>query len=341
MAEVKTDRVLDLFFRAMKGEALSVQELSYEYEVSTRSVSRDITALKLFLAEHADVLGFAELVFNGQDRTYHLEMDDFITNKELMAMVKVLIGSRPFNQKELLTLINKLKAHTSYQDRKKLEELVSKEVYNYPPVNADCDSVIDRCWQLTEYIHEKRILTIEYIKMDRTYVTHRILPLAIMFSEYYFYMIAYEVDDAEQAESVRSSDDHKVSSFMGQGLAVPHYFRVDRIVNVTAHREFYHLARMQEFDESLLRQRSQFMWPGELQRIRFEFTGPSVQAVLDRLPTAKIVDYSHDVYTIDATVYGDGIIMYLLSQGEWVKVISPDSLVKRMKEHIEAMAEKY
>lgn len=343
MAEViKTDRVLDLFFRAMKGESLSVQQLAYEYGVTTRSISRDITSLKLFLAEHADSLGYAELVFDGQDRTYHLDMDDFITNQELLAIVKVLIGARPFNQTELLTLINKLKAHTSYTDRKKLEELILKEIYNYPAVKADCDSVIDRCWQMTEYIHERRIVSIEYIKMDRTYVKHRILPLSIMFSEYYYYLIAYECDDVDgQTESVRSRDGHKVYSFVGSGLSVPHYFRMDRIVDVTAHREFFHLAKPQEFDESLLRQRSQFMWPGELQVIRFEFTGPSVQAILDRISTAKIVNYARGIYTIDATVYGDGIIMYLLSQGEWVKVLSPENLVKRMREHIEAMAEKY
>lgn len=343
MAEViKTDRMLDLFYRAMKGEALSVQDLAYEYNASTRSISRDITSLKLFLAEHGDSLGYAELVWDGQDRTYHLEMDDFISNRELLAMVKVLIGARPFNQKELLTLINKLKAHTSYKDRKKLEELILKEIYNYPAVNADCDSVIDRCWQLTEYIHEKRILSVEYIKMDRTTVKHRILPLSILFTEYYYYLIAYECDDADgEVESVRSRDGHRVLSFLHGGLSVPHYFRADRITDITAHREYFHLTRAQEFDESILRQRSQFMWPGELQVIRFEFTGPSVQAILDRLPTAKIIDYSHKKYTIDATVYGDGILMYLLSQGPWVRVISPESLAEKMKEKISAMAELY
>ena len=140
---------------------------------------------------------------------------------------------------------------------------------------------------------------------------------------------------------MRSRDDHKVYSFLNEGLSVPHYFRVDRIIDITVHREFFHLTKTQEFDESMLRQRSQFMWPGELQVIRFEFSGPSVQAILDRIPTAKVIDYARGIYTIDATVYGDGIIMYLLSQGEWVKVLSPESLVKRMREHIEAMAKNY
>ena len=54
--EIKLDRVMELFFRAMKGESLSVQQLAFEYNVSTRSITRDINSLKAFLADHADIL---------------------------------------------------------------------------------------------------------------------------------------------------------------------------------------------------------------------------------------------------------------------------------------------
>jgi hypothetical protein len=49
------------------------------------------------------------------------------------------------------------------------------------------------------------------------------------------------------------------------------------------------------------------MWPGKLRTIRFEFNGPSVQAVLDKLPTAKIIErMGNNKYLIEAEVYGDG-----------------------------------
>ena len=38
-----------------------------------------------------------------------------------------------------------------------------------------------------------------------------------------------------------------------------------------------------------MRKRIQFMYGGELQTIRFEYTGPSLESVLDRLPTAKVL----------------------------------------------------
>lgn len=99
--------------------------------------------------------------------------------------------------------------------------------------------------------------------------------------------------------------------------------------------------KSQNFDEGLLRKRSQFMWPGPLRRIRFQFTGPSVQAILDRIPTARVVEKKNEVSTIEAEVYGDGIKMFLLSQGSWVKVLGPEEFVREMKDEITKMQELY
>jgi hypothetical protein len=84
------------------------------------------------------------------------------------------------------------------------------------------------------------------------------------------------------------------------------------------------------------------MWPGGLRTIRFEFNGPSVQAVLDKLPTAKIIErMGGRKYLIEAETYGDGIKMWLLSQGAWVKVVAPNELVKEMKAEIKAIYSNY
>ena len=84
------------------------------------------------------------------------------------------------------------------------------------------------------------------------------------------------------------------------------------------------------------------MWPGELRTIRFEFSGPSVQAVLDKLPTARVIERLGDKkYLIEAETYGDGIKMWLLSQGAWVKVVAPEEFVEEMKEEIEKSLMQY
>ena len=110
---------------------------------------------------------------------------------------------------------------------------------------------------------------------------------------------------------------------------------------MTAHREHFELDNVLNFDEGLLRNRSQFMWPGPLRKIRFEFTGPSLQAILDRIPTARLVNKKDDVYIVEAETYGDGIKMFLLSQGAWVKVTEPAEFVDEMKDEIRKMNKIY
>ena len=53
--------------------------------------------------------------------------------------------------------------------------------------------------------------------------------------------------------------------------------------------------------------------------MRFTYSGPSVEAVLDRLPTAEIVSERDGVYEIRAEVFGKGIEMWLKSQGDFVQ----------------------
>lgn len=57
--------------------------------------------------------------------------------------------------------------------------------------------------------------------------------------------------------------------------------------------------------------------------ITFRFSGASLQAVLDRLPTARVVSQDDDGAIIEAKVFGKGIKMWLLSQGPFVEVLKP------------------
>lgn len=142
-----------------------------------------------------------------------------------------------------------------------------------------------------------------------------------MFTDYYFYLIAFRTDGKTDK---------------------PYYFRIDRIKQITIHRKKFAAFDVPDFDEGLLRKRSLFMWPGKLRTIRFEFSGPSVQAALDKIPTAQIVErLGNGKYLIEAEVYGDGIKMWLLSQGAWGKVISPTKFVKEIKDEIMSMNSLY
>lgn len=321
MKEDKNQRILEIFFRLLKGEHISLKKLAEEYQVSVKSISRDMTETKEFLTEHRELMQNAELVYSHKERAYILSSEEFLKNKELFAVVKVLLGSRCFSKDEILTLIAKLKKVTTVEDRAGLENLIRKEVYHYHEVKSDCYSVIDNLWKIIQAIEDKRILTINYYKMNRQEVRRKIKPVSVMFSEYYFYLIAYEVSDEELKAK---------------------YFRIDRIVSVMENREHFVMDKNHDFDEGDLREKNQFMFPGEPVKVRFSFSGLSVQAVLDRLPTAKIIEKDGNISIIEAEVNsGRGLMMYLLSQGAWIKVLSPQSLIDEMKAEIEKMKQLY
>lgn len=317
----KSNRMLEIFFRALRGEKISLKKLAEEYNVSTKSISRDINSIQNFLAEHRELMQNAELTYSHKERAYILNSDEFLKNKELFALVKIILGSRALNKEEILTLITKLKKFTTIQDRKTLENLIRKEIYHYHEVKSDCKSVIDNVWKIVQAIEEKRTISITYYKMNRDEVKHKIKPVSVLFSEYYFYLIAYKADDMSYK---------------------PIYFRIDRISSITEHREKFELEKKYDFDEGNLREKNQFMFPGDTVKIRFEFSGLSLQAILDRLPTAKVVEKNGNTSIIESEVnHGRGIIMYLLSQGSWVKVLSPQSLADEIKEELNKMISYY
>ena len=312
MKKAKQYRDLEIFFRALRGEDIFINKLADEYGVSTKSISRDIADLRAFFADNRELVGNTELEYSYKDRCYRLFVDEFLSSKELFALIEVMIGSRAFSREGLLVFVEKLKKFTTGKDKEKLGELIRKELYHYPEVKHDCESVQETLWQIVNCITEKKEISIEYYRMDRSWVTHRLRPASVMFTDYYFYMIA----------------------FVTRGkVDKPYYFRLDRIKHITEHRKKFTTDDIPSFDEGLLRKQSLFMWPGSLQTIRFEFSGPSVQAALDKLPTARIIKrIGNNKYLIEAQVYGDGIKMWLLSQGAWVRVISPEKLVEEIKE---------
>ena len=316
-----SDRTLEIFYTLIRGECLSNRKIADKYGVSSRTISRDIGRIQNFFYEHRDIMNNAEIVYSHKDKAYILKSDEFLKNSELFALVKVILGARCFSKEDTLTLIRKIKQFTTPNDRNLLESIIKKEVFHYREVRSDCDSVIDNLWRIVQCIEQRRCISIRYIKMDRTEVIRKLHPSAVMFSEYYFYLIAYE-PDGEPAKAK--------------------YYRIDRIRSIVEHREKYVLDKSNNFDEGELREKNQFMFPGDLVQITFEFSGLSLQSVLDRLPTARVIEKNGSKSIVTAEVnYGRGLIMYLLSQGSWIKVLSPQPLIDDMKGEIQKMAQHY
>ena len=134
--------------------------------------------------------------------------------------------------------------------------------------------------------------------------------MAIMFSEYYFYLTAF-IDD----EDVRINFDILNDSS-------PTIYRIDRIRSMTVLNEKFYIPYSSRFEEGEFRKRVQFMYGGSLHKVRFKYFGADIDAVMDRLPTAQILSEENGVYTLSAEVFGKGVDMWLRSQGEMIEIIN-------------------
>ena len=140
-------------------------------------------------------------------------------------------------------------------------------------------------------------------------VKRKLKPVAIMFSEYYFYLTAFVSD-----EEVKKDFDVINDSF-------PTIYRIDRIKEFNVLEEKFYIPYRNRFEEGEFRKRIQFMYGGKLRNVKFKYTGDDIDAILDRLPTARIIEKGSNYYIIKAEVFGKGIDMWLRSQGDKVEIV--------------------
>ena len=146
--------------------------------------------------------------------------------------------------------------------------------------------------------------------MDGSATARPVEPVGLMFSEYYFYLVAF-------LHNAPRTDRYKQNNTL-----LPTIYRIDRIQSFTVTQEHFTPAYANRFQEREFRKRIQFMFGGKLIRVRFKYTGSSLEAVLDRLPTAQILSQDEEGWEIEVEVFGKGIEMWLRGQGEYAKSIT-------------------
>lgn len=300
--ENKGFRLLQLYERLSRGEIVRKAELAQKFAVTDKTIQRDIEELRAYLAETRTDAGEASIVYERSRGGYLLShaASEWLTNEDVLAVCKILLESRAFCREELDALLKKLLRQTAQQDRAQVRKLILSEQHYYVPLRHG-KKLLSAIWELSQHMTAQHTIRISYCRQDGTEREHEVNPVAIMFSEYYFYLIAYLADGRKE---------------------FPTIFRIDRIAHFEPTGATFRVVHKKKFSDGEFRKRIQFMYAGELRRVTFDYSGASVEAVLDRLPTAKIISKENGVYRIAAEVYGNGIDMWLRSQGSAVRVLN-------------------
>ena len=307
LPENKAARLLEIYARLIRGDVLSKMELGTQYRISKRSIQRDMEALRAFIANQN--LG-QDVVYDYKHRGYRLIQTNprGLSNSEILAVCKILLESRSLRKDEMLPILDKLVDCAVPEPNKKLiGELIANETFHYIQPHHN-KLVLDNLWALGEAVRHQQVVEIEYTRLkDHELVKRRVQPVGIMFSEYYFYLTAFLEDK---------------SHFENPDDLFPTIYRVDRIAAFKVLDEHFRVPYRDRFEEGEFRKRVQFMYGGRLQHIKFRYTGLSIEAVLDRLPTARILDQDNEGWTVEAEVFGKGIEMWVRSQGAYIQLMS-------------------
>lgn len=307
----KVNRVLGIYTKLLNGAVINKAEEAQCYGVNERSIQRDIDDIRDFLDTQSVEKGEVNsVIYDRMKKGYCLETiyKVKLTNSEILALCKILLDSRAFTKEEMTSMLQRMiDCCVPKSNQKLVKDLISNEEFHYVEPRHKTE-FLDTMWDIGQAIRSSKYIEIEYIRMmDKKTVKRKIKPVAIMFSEYYFYVTAF-IDD----EKVRENFDVINDSF-------PTIYRIDRIQSLEVLEERFHIPYASRFEEGEFRKRVQFMYGGKLQKVRFKYSGPDIDAVLDRLPTAVIESEENGIYTVKAEVFGKGIDMWLRSQGENVE----------------------
>ena len=313
--------------------SINQQHLIEDEDADRFEFTYDIDSIRDFLSEQCAKGGIVRKIeYDKKENGYRLVTQEIeqLSKGEVLALCKILLESRAFTreqvEKQLQIILNLC---VSQREKADIEWFISNELFNYhDPAHAAVDP--DNLWMVAQAIRNQSVMEIEYQKLkDHQIVKRTVEPVGLMFSEYYFYLMGIITDSSTREAFHKKNDPY------------PTIYRLDRIHSVRETGEKFSVPYKDRFKEGEYKNRTQFMFGGEPQTIHFNYYGPSVEAVLDKFPMAKVVDEKEGVCSIEAEVFGTGVKMWLLSQGGKVKVTAPETLVQEMKQEIEKMDDQY
>lgn len=311
----KSMRVLELYNKFKNGEEINKFYEANNYGVSEKTIERDFNEIKAFFEREAGEKGVTDHIESDRIRRKHYlrrVREGKLSKSEILAISKILLDSRAFTKERMDQIIEKLISCCAIKEEQKIiYRLIDNERFYYTELQNKKE-ILDKLWEIGQAIQDQKYIEIEYEKLGqdgKKAKKRKLKPVAIMFSEFYFYLAAFMEDEEKKNFDVPND-------------IFPTIYRINRIKELTTLNEKYKIESYSDrFKEGEFRKRIQFMFGGKLRRIKLKCNMFSLEAVLDRFPTAKILSEDNGLYTITAEVFGDGVDMWLRGQGKNVEVI--------------------
>ncbi|MGX7149871.1 helix-turn-helix transcriptional regulator [Enterococcus ureasiticus] len=298
---MKIERLLGILFYILNRDRVSATRLAKEFNVSRRTIIRDIDTLSL-----AGVPIYAEVGVNGG---YAINPDYQVSNKIIdqtnadylllaLESLKSVYGTKKVND-----TYEKIKAVYALPDDQTLLEI------DFSVVNEN-SSVIENIALLKNAVQEKKAVSFDYInlKKEKSHVT--IDALHVFYKWYAWYLLGYNQEKQECR-----------------------MYKIIRLRNLNVQSEQW----QNDYDVADLMQKHVEQQHTDVQSIIIEYQKES-QILIEEYFQGETLNESPTTRTIELKMRENNFMLFslLLGFGDQIKVLAPASFAEKIKTHLEA-----
>lgn len=317
-------RILSIFTQLLLGKTLYKQQLIAKYQVSGATIQRDINEIMDFVAQfpfnHQDTIGKV-IKKRGQ---YSLQRSFYLSELEVIAILKVLYASRALPNEAVEHIRHKLMHWV--ENQQVVRQFISNEANYYQGIPEN-QLFLQNLELILEAIRTGQTIQFDYCKqgVEKTFVRN---PKGILFADLYFFVLTshHHAQDDSDFEQL-------------------HKFRLHNIRNLKllGHQKRHTPSQKDKLEVGqLLNQTAQLPFLGNEIEIVIDFYH-EISYVTDRFPQHQVLQKNPDGSTRIAIKANDGygVKMWLLSQKDMLKIIKPQSIVQDYLASLEKMAQMY
>jgi len=311
-----TERIINVFIDLLAGKPMTTEQFIEKYQVTKRTVQRDMASLRDLLTESNLDYEFSH---KSRSNVYALTATNQIQLEQVLSLMKVLIGTRAFSKRELLTLRKSMLELLAPKERAAVKKLTSVSVDQYTPVGQTDQKLLPQIKNFSIWITEKKTLKFDYLHSSDGVVHSEIgVPTSLYFADFYFYVVIF-------------------SEKRPHGV-----YRLDRFYNVQPlSNKRIRLRYDQKINEAAFNNQTYLLHGGNDLTFTFRYWAFPPTA-LDRLPNSRVIKKMADgSVVIEANSFEQGILLWLIGQGPRVKVLTPPSLVNTVQAELKATLAKY
>lgn len=303
---MKISRLLGIVTYLLNREMVTCKELSEKFEVSERTIQRDM--------DYINMSGVPVVSLRGSQGGYAI-VDTFRLKKQT-------IGSDDLAsiERALRSIASSIKDKDSEATLEKIRSINCENLKSDYDVDFDIigeNKEIQYCLTVfRKAIHDDVSTRFSYINSFGEISVKEVEPLSLCFKWYSWYLIGY--DTSKKAYRI---------------------YKLSRISELVTHK-----ANTIKHDKNLYTFES--LTENDTRRcieVQFECSSKVLPYIKEYLPNYKIIEKKTDLYTLEISVFEEEFHWFgvLLGLGKEVKIIKPTEIVTKIKNHIQLLQKNY